>query len=133
MRPAGGHAGQVWAADLGNQPVPGLRYHGYLLVKTNISVYLWREAVAGSEWLERLRLSSPYTGKLASLRHLAGELTTEITMLTAVIADLLATHRGYHAIQVRPGSARGGPRSSSPRSGTSAGSAPPPSCARGRG
>src|SRR5689334_16684788 len=49
---------------------------------------------AGSAWLDQLRLSQPYAGKLTSLRQLAGELTTEITMLSEVIADLLAGHRG---------------------------------------
>jgi transposase len=40
---------------------------------------------------------------VTSLRHLAGELTTEITMLSEVIADLLAGHRGYQVIQQLPG------------------------------
>ena len=34
-------------------------------------------------WLDGLRLPQPYAGKVTSLRHLAGELTTEITMLEA--------------------------------------------------
>ena len=38
--------------------------------------------VAGSVWLDELRLPQPYAGKVTSLRQLAGELTTEITMLT---------------------------------------------------
>ena len=37
---------------------------------------------AGSAWLDGLRLPQPYAGKVTSLRHLAGELTTEITMLS---------------------------------------------------
>ena len=34
--------------------------------------------VAGSAWLDTLGLPQPYAGKVTSLRHLAGELTTEI-------------------------------------------------------
>ena len=37
------------------------------------------------------------------MRHLARELTTEITMLGDVIADLLAGHRGYRVIRQLPG------------------------------
>ena len=40
---------------------------------------------------------------MTSLRHLAGELTTEITMLGEVIASLLAGDRGYQVIQQLPG------------------------------
>jgi transposase len=58
---------------------------------------------AGSAWLDQLRLPQPYAGKVASLRHLAGELNTEITMLGEVIADLLADDRGYQVIQQLPG------------------------------
>jgi transposase len=57
----------------------------------------------GAEWLDGLRLPQPYAGKVVSLRHLAGELTTEITMLSRVIADLLAGDRGYQVIQRLPG------------------------------
>jgi len=59
--------------------------------------------VAGSAWLDSLRLPQPYAGKVTSLRQLAGELTTEITMLSDVIADLLAGDRGYQVIQQLPG------------------------------
>ena len=59
--------------------------------------------VAGSAWLEELPLPQPYAGKVASLRTLAGGLTAEITLLEAAIADLLAHHDGYHAIQALPG------------------------------
>ncbi len=58
---------------------------------------------AGSAWLDGLGLPQPYAGKVTSLRHLTGELTGEITMLSAVIADLLAGHRGYQVIQQLPG------------------------------
>jgi transposase len=58
---------------------------------------------AGSAWLDALRLPQPYAGKVTSLRQLAGELTTEITMLSDVIADLLAGQRGYQVIQQLPG------------------------------
>ena len=59
--------------------------------------------VAGSAWLDELPLPQPYAGKVASLRTLAGELTAEITLLEAAIADLLAHHDGYRAIQALPG------------------------------
>jgi transposase len=58
---------------------------------------------AGSAWLGSLPLPQPYAGKVTSLRHLAGELSTEITMLSEVIADLLAGDRGYQVIQQLPG------------------------------
>ena len=58
---------------------------------------------AGSAWLDALRLPQPYAGKETSLRHLAGELTTEITMLSEVIASLLGGERGYQVIQQLPG------------------------------
>ena len=59
--------------------------------------------VAGSAWLDSLGLPQPYAGKVTSLRQLTGELTTEITMLGEVIADLLAADRGYQVIQQLPG------------------------------
>jgi hypothetical protein len=34
---------------------------------------------AGSAWLDGLPLPQPYAGKVTSLRHLIGELATEIT------------------------------------------------------
>ena len=58
---------------------------------------------AGPAWLDALRLPQPYAGKMTSLRQLAGELTTEITMLSQVIGDLLAGDRGYQVIQQLPG------------------------------
>src|SRR5499433_2661894 len=58
---------------------------------------------AGSAWLDGLGLPQPYPGKVTSLRHLAGELSAEITMLSAVIADLLAGHRGYQVLRQLPG------------------------------
>ena len=61
---------------------------------------------AGAAWLDGLRLPQPYAGKVASLRKLTGELSAEIAVLDAVIADLLAHHDGYHAIQALPGSGR---------------------------
>jgi transposase len=57
----------------------------------------------GSIWLDGLVLGQPYAGKVASLRTLAGELTAEITLLEAAIADLLERHDGYHAIGSLPG------------------------------
>ena len=59
--------------------------------------------VWGNTWLDGLELPQPYAGKVASLRALATELTAEITVLEAVIADLLAGHDGYHAIRALPG------------------------------
>ena len=40
---------------------------------------------------------------MTSLRQLTGELTAEITMLSEVIADLLAGDRGAQVIQQLPG------------------------------
>jgi transposase len=59
--------------------------------------------VYGSAWLDGLRLPQPYAGKVASLRQLIGWLTGEISLLDAVIADLLERHDAYHAIQALPG------------------------------
>jgi transposase len=57
----------------------------------------------GNAWLDDLRLPQPYAGKVASLRKLTGELTTEITLLDTVIAELLEHHQAYHALQGLPG------------------------------
>jgi transposase len=54
---------------------------------------------AGSAWPGGLGLPQPYTGKITSLRQLSGELTTEITMLT----EVLAGDRGYRVIRQLPG------------------------------
>jgi transposase len=59
--------------------------------------------VWGNTWLDGLELGQPYAGKVASLRTLARELTAEITVLEAAIADLLEHHDGYHAIRALPG------------------------------
>jgi transposase len=59
--------------------------------------------VWGNTWLDGLALPQPYAGKVASLRTLIGELATEITVLDAVIADLLDHHDGYRAVQALPG------------------------------
>ena len=59
--------------------------------------------VRGQAWLDGLPLPQPYAGKVASLRQLAGEPGSEITLLDQVIADLLAGHEGYAAIQQLPG------------------------------
>jgi transposase len=58
---------------------------------------------AGSAWPGGLGLPQPYAGKVMSLRQLTGELTTEITMLSEVISELLAADRGYQVIQQLPG------------------------------
>jgi hypothetical protein len=47
---------------------------------------------------------------VTSLRQLAAGLTTEITMLSEVIADLLAGDCGYQVISSCPASARCSPR-----------------------
>jgi transposase len=57
----------------------------------------------GNTWLDGLALPQPYAGKVASLRQLAGELSAEIILLEQVLADLLAGHEGYAAIQALPG------------------------------
>jgi transposase len=57
----------------------------------------------GNAWLDGLDLPQPYAGEVASLRHLAGTLTAEITMLEQVTGDLLAGHQGYAAIRQLPG------------------------------
>ncbi len=57
----------------------------------------------GSAWLDELRLPQPYSWKVASLRQLIGWLTSEITVLEQVTADLLAGHDGYRAVQQLPG------------------------------
>ncbi len=59
--------------------------------------------VAGSAWLDQLGLPQPYAGKVTSLRQLTADLTTEITMLSEVTADLLRSDRGYQVIQQLPG------------------------------
>ena len=57
----------------------------------------------GSAWLDELPLPQPYSWKVASLRQLIGWLTSEITVLEQVTADLLAGHDGYRAVQELPG------------------------------
>jgi transposase len=59
--------------------------------------------VHGQAWLDELAMPQPYAGKVASLRQLTGELSAEITLLDAVLGDLLAGHEGYAAIQALPG------------------------------
>src|SRR5690348_679120 len=57
----------------------------------------------GSAWLDGLDLPQPYAGKVASLRQLAGWLTSEITMLEEVIADFLGDWPPYRAVRALPG------------------------------
>ena len=57
----------------------------------------------GTQWLDELPLPQPYCWKVASLRQLIGWLTSEITVLEQVTAELLAGHDGYHAVQQLPG------------------------------
>ena len=57
----------------------------------------------GTRWLDELPLPQPYSWKVASLRQLIGWLTSEITVLEQVTADLLAGHDAYRAVQQLPG------------------------------
>jgi hypothetical protein len=57
----------------------------------------------GTQWLDELPLPQPYSWKVASLRQLTGWLTSEITVLEQVSADLLAGHDAYRAVQQLPG------------------------------
>ena len=52
---------------------------------------------------DELPLPQPYCWKVASLRQLIGWLTSEITVLEQVTADLLAGHDAYRAVQQLPG------------------------------
>ena len=54
---------------------------------------------SGQAWLDSLDLPQAYAGKVASLRQLNAELSSEITLLEQVIGDLLAGHEGYRAIR----------------------------------
>jgi len=53
--------------------------------------------------VDGLHLPQPYAGKVASLRQLIGWLTDEISLLDAVMADLLEHHQAYRALQQLPG------------------------------
>ena len=57
----------------------------------------------GTAWLDELPLPQPYSWKVASLRQLIGWLSSEITVLEQVTADLLAGHDAYRAVQELPG------------------------------
>ena len=57
----------------------------------------------GTQWLDELPLPQPYSWKVASLRQLIGWLTSEITVLEQVTADLVAGHDAYRAVQQLPG------------------------------
>jgi transposase len=57
----------------------------------------------GTAWLDELRLPQPYAGKVASLRQLPAWLSGEISMLDAVIADLLGHYPPYRAVWQLPG------------------------------
>ncbi len=59
--------------------------------------------VAGSAWLDQLGLPQPYAGKVTPLRQLIAGLEAEISMLSDVIAGLLAGDHGYRVIQQLPG------------------------------
>jgi transposase len=57
----------------------------------------------GTQWLDELALPQPYSWKVASLRQLISWLTSEITVLEQVTAELLAGHDAYRAVQQLPG------------------------------
>ena len=57
----------------------------------------------GTRWLDELPLPRPYCWKVASLRQLTGWLSSEITVLEQVSAELLAGHDAYRAVQQLPG------------------------------
>jgi hypothetical protein len=69
---------------------------------------------------------------VASLRQLTGWLTSEVTVLEQVTADLLAGHDGYRAVQQLPGIGPV-PGSRSTGSAASPASAIRPGCPRGPG
>ncbi len=60
------------------------------------------QGASGRQWLDGLALPQPYSEKVLSLRQPISELTTEITMLSHVTADLLAGDHGYQLIQQLP-------------------------------
>ena len=45
--------------------------------------------VHGQAWLDELAMPQPYAGKVASLRQLNAGLSAEITLLDAVLGDVL--------------------------------------------
>ena len=57
----------------------------------------------GTAWLDELPLPQPYGWKVASLRQLISWLTSEITVLEQVTAELLAGHDAYRAVRQLPG------------------------------
>ena len=57
----------------------------------------------GTQWLDELRLPQPYCWKAASPRQLTGWLTSEITVLEQVTAELLAGHGACRAVRELPG------------------------------
>ena len=57
----------------------------------------------GTRWLDELPLPQPYCWKVTSLRQLISWLTSEITVLEQVTAELLAGHDAYRAVQELPG------------------------------
>jgi Transposase len=130
-RAAGGHPVPRQAgAHPDQRQGPGPRRAGQARHRGDLlgPVRRWGNAVAGE-----LALPQPYSWKVASLRQLIGWLTSEITVLEQVSADLLAGHDACRAAGSCPGSGRSWARSSSPRSATSPGSGTRPGCARGPG
>jgi transposase len=57
----------------------------------------------GSAWLDGVHLPQPYAGKVGSLRQLTGWLTSEISLLDAVVDDLVGAYPPYRAVRRLPG------------------------------
>jgi transposase len=114
-----GRLAEAWIAPPGIRELRELTHNRQKLVRTRTSVKDQVHAVLaklgipvtcsdifgawGSTWLDHLPLGQPYAGKVASQRKLASELTGEITLLDAVLADLLEGHDGYRSIRALPG------------------------------
>ncbi|HTY33995.1 IS110 family transposase [Mycobacterium sp.] len=59
--------------------------------------------VDGRKRLEKTALAGPYAARVASLLHLINVFDAEEAVFVALIAERLAEHRGYRAIQGLPG------------------------------
>ena len=86
----------------------------------------------GAARVDGLELPDAYTNRLEVLRDLIAAYDREITSLDRDIRLALRDHRGYQAIQTITALTECSPRCSWPTSATSAGSAQPRHCARGR-
>jgi len=89
--------------------------------------------VSGRHRLARVPLRPAYAERIRSLLELIDILDGHETRFAAIIAERLATHTGYQAIQHVPGIGPTLGRCSSPRSVTCTASPTPRTCARGPG